>query len=50
MQGNILDIITIAISVIALISSAIIGRKQVQISKQQADAQNTSGTTERWSM
>lgn len=40
MQGNILDIITIAISVIALISSAIIGRKQVQISKQQADAQN----------
>lgn len=41
MQENIIiDIIAIAISVIALISSAIIGRKQVQISKQQADSQN----------
>ena len=40
MQENIIDIIAIAISVIALVSSAIIGRKQVQISKQQADSQN----------
>ena len=40
MQESVINIITIAISIIALISSAIIGRKQLQISKQQADAQN----------
>lgn len=38
MDFNWLDILSILISVIALISSFCIGKKQVQISKQQADA------------
>lgn len=40
MREIIIDIIPIVISTIALISSVLIGKKQVQISKQQADAQN----------
>lgn len=40
MQEIILDIVPIVISTIALISSVLIGKKQVEISKQQADAQN----------
>ena len=40
MKDLIMDIIPIVISTIALISSALIGKKQVQISEQQADAQN----------
>lgn len=40
MQKIIIDIIPIVISTIALISSILIGRKQVQISKQQADMQS----------
>lgn len=40
MQEIVIDIIAIAISIIALISSALIGKKQVEISSQQADAQN----------
>lgn len=39
-MSKLLDILSIGISFIALISSVIIGRKQVQISKQQSDAQN----------
>lgn len=40
MQEMIMDIAPIIISIIALISSVLIGKKQVQISKQQIDAQN----------
>ena len=40
MQEMVVDIIPIIISTIALISSVLIGKKQVQISKQQTDAQN----------
>ena len=40
MKDMIMDIIPIIISVIALISSVLIGKKQVEISRQTADAQN----------
>ena len=40
MKDMIMDIIPIIISVIALISSVLIGKKQVEISSQIADAQN----------
>ena len=40
MKEMIIDIIPIVISIIALVSSVLIGKKQVEISKQTADSQN----------
>lgn len=40
MKEIITDVFPVVISTIALISSVLIGKKQVEISKQQADAQN----------
>ena len=40
MEEKLLEIVSIVISIVALVASVIIGKKQVQISKQQADSQN----------